>query len=179
VEVHWYNQPVEEGFLNHGEPLGYNLKPNSDEIKALLRFMPAQSLSLNIQYSLSRHGADYGSSQVDGSSYASELAPEGRNDNPALRKYFLKDGAYEWTHTARVGCAYSFEIGGGGGGKVESIKKGISAALFADAGVVFSYWTNIDGPPNRGEKIPYSIIDTHEYPNETGIIFTLGVKLFY
>jgi hypothetical protein len=165
TEVPWYSDPVEEAFLNHGEPLGYNLKPNSDELKLVFRFMPRVNTALRFNYQMIRHGADYGSGQVDGSSYFSELLGSGRSTTPELRKYFLKDGAYEWTHVIRAGCDYAIPQA--------------AIALYVDAGVVISRWTNIDGAPNTGKPAAFSAINTPEYPSSTGFVLTFGARWFY
>ncbi|MDR0378072.1 MAG: hypothetical protein LBH70_09800, partial [Spirochaetaceae bacterium] len=72
--VPWYGgTPMETAYTNNGEGLGYYLPPNSDEL--LLRFeaMPLPQTRAHLQYQMIRHGADYGSAAVDGSSFLSEL----------------------------------------------------------------------------------------------------------
>jgi hypothetical protein len=165
VTVPWYGQaPMETAYTNNGNGLGYYLPPNSDEV--LLRFeaLPLSRTRMHVQYQMIRHGADYGSSAVDGSSFWSELDPDGRSTKEVLRKYFLRDGAYQWQHIIKCGAAYSWA------------KAPIQ--IFAEAGVVISYFTNIDGLPNSGNPSKYSMIDTAEYPRSTGLIASLGFRLF-
>jgi hypothetical protein len=113
-----------------------------------------------------RHGAEYGSRAVDGSSYLSELDPEGRSGLPQTRKYFLRDGAYQWQHIIRIGAEHTLA------------KLAVPVRLFGECGVVFSYFTDIDGDVNSGSPGDYSVIDTPEYPKATGIIGTFGFRLF-
>jgi hypothetical protein len=114
-----------------------------------------------------RHGADYGTRSVDGSSYWSELNPEGRSEKPELKKFFLQDGAYQWQHIFKLGGAYTFPA------NLPAL------TVFGEAGVVYSYFTDIEGPPNSGTPYAWSVIDTDEYPASTGIILTLGFRLFF
>jgi hypothetical protein len=166
--VPWYDNTamMEMAYTNNGRGLGYYLPPNADEL--LLRFeaMPSTHTVAHLQYQMIRHGADYGGSAVDGSSFVSELDPNGRSTNPVLRKYFLKDGAYQWQHVFKFGAEHTFA------------QLTVPFQLFGEVGVVFSYFTNIDGPANSGSPSSYSVIDTAEYPKSTGIIATIGFKLF-
>ncbi|MDR2659930.1 MAG: hypothetical protein LBC27_08100 [Spirochaetaceae bacterium] len=167
--VPWYNddnglRPVETAYINNGVGIGYYLPPNSDEV--LLRFeaMPGISSKIHFQYQMIRHGADFGDSAVDGSSYLSELDPDSRNENPILKKYFLHDGAYQWFHILKGGAEYTL--------------KKLPITVYGEAGVVFSYFTNIDGPANQGETSQYHIVDEAPYTRSTSFILMLGVKIF-
>jgi hypothetical protein len=161
----WYDQPMEQAYLNHGYNLGYYLPPNSDEIKVAFTVMPASRVAVNAEFQMIRHGADYGSGMVDGSSFLSELKGEGRNTDPSLQKYFLHDGAYQWLYIVKAGAKW--DLGG----------LPFPLSLYGDAGAVFSYYTDIEpGKNNSGQSYPYSIIDTSEYPKSTGIIINLGIK---
>jgi hypothetical protein len=153
--------------MNNGAGLGYYLPPNADEL--LLRFdaMPAAKTQVHAQYQMIRHGADHGPQAVDGSSLYSELAPADRSENSVLRKYFLHDGAYQWTHILKIGISRTF-----------ASKNTIPVKLFAEAGVVFSYYTDIDGPANSGRSSAYKIIDTPDYPQSTAFIATIGIRIF-
>ncbi|MDR3249258.1 MAG: hypothetical protein LBT39_10790, partial [Treponema sp.] len=165
--VPWYpreNGPMITSYTNNGVGLGYYLPPNSDELLVSFTAMPAKSLHTAFQYQMIRHGADYGSQAVDGSSLVSELDPSGRGTNPVLKRYFLQDGAYQWMHIIKLSADYTLA------------KTPIS--LFGEAGVVFSYFTDVDGPANSGSASPYHQIDTSQYPQTTGCIFTLGVRIF-
>jgi hypothetical protein len=159
--------PMERAYVNHGTSLGYYLPPNADEL--LLRFdaTPAAKTQVHAQYQMIRHGADHGDQAVDGSSFLSELDPTGRSENPVLRKFFLHDGAYQWTHILKIGAARTF-----------APKNSIPVRLSVEAGVVFSYYTGIDGPANSGSPSPYKTINTPEYPPSTAFIATIGIRIF-
>ncbi|MDR0408943.1 MAG: hypothetical protein LBH18_00895 [Spirochaetaceae bacterium] len=163
--VPWYGDSLmETAYTNNGVGIGYYLPPNSDEL--LLRFetMTANAANIHFQYQMIRHGADFGPSAVDGSSYLSELDPEGRNEKVVLKKHFLQDGAYQWFHILKAGAEY--------------MPRKLPVTLYGEAGIVFSYFTNIDGPANQGEASPYHIIDETPYTQSTSFILTLGIKLF-
>jgi hypothetical protein len=166
--VPWYgnDNPIEVAYTNNGVGLGYYLPPNSDEVQIRFDIMPAIRTAAHFRYQMVRHGAEYGSRAVDGSSYLSELDPDGRSSLPQLRKYFLRDGAYQWQHIIRVGAEHTLA------------KIAVPVQLFGEFGVVFSYFTDISGSVNSGSPGDYSIIDTLEYPKTTGIIATLGFRLF-
>lgn len=116
-----------------------------------------------------RHGAEYGSRAVDGSSLNSQLDTTGRNDKegkPELWKHFLHDGAYQWQHIVKIGGDYNLE------------GFNIPVKLFCDLGLVYSYFTDIDGKPNSGQHQPIHRINTSEYPTQTRFIGTVGFKLY-
>jgi hypothetical protein len=161
----WYGDlRMETAYINNGVSLGYYLPPNSDEILVRFNTMPAESLIMNLQYQMIRRGADFGSSAVDGSNLLSELDPANRSTNPVLRRFFLRDGAYQWMHVIRLGGEWT--------------PARIPLAFFFEAGTVISYFTNTEEPANSGEPHPYSIIDTSEYPKSTSFIVKLGIRLF-
>lgn len=163
----WYSQPsMETAYTNKGNGLGYYLPPNSDELLFRVETLWSNQAGVHIQYQMIRHGADYGSSAVDGSSFWSELDPSGRSTKPVLRKYFLQDGAYQWQHILKIGADYAFA------------KSSVPVQIFGEAGVVFSYFTNIAGPANSGSPSGYSLIDTAEYPRSVGLIASFGFRLF-
>jgi hypothetical protein len=167
--VPWYNnrddtRPMETAYMNNGVGIGYYLPPNSDEL--LLRFetMAGRSSNIHFQYQMIRHGADFGPNAVDGSAYFSELDPDGRDEKKELKKYFLRDGAYQWFHILKAGAEHTL--------------KKFSAKVYGEAGVVFSYFTDIDGKANQGEPSSYHIVDEAPYSKSTSVILTLGIKLF-
>jgi hypothetical protein len=157
---------METSYTNNGVSLGYYLPPNSDEIKLRFELLPAPGTQAHFQYQMIRSGAAHGSKAVDGSSLLSELDPEGRSEKAELKKFFLKDGAYQWMHIVKAGGEYAFE------------KLALPVTVFGEAGVVFSYYTDIDGAANSGSPSGYSVIDTDEYPKSTSFIVTLGFRLF-
>ncbi|MDR2510255.1 MAG: hypothetical protein LBC77_06390, partial [Spirochaetaceae bacterium] len=141
------------------------LPPNSDELKLRFEMMPLPELRTRAEFQMIRHGAAFGSGRVDGSSYQSELSGGGRDENPVFKKFFLRDGAYQWFFILKSGASFRLP--------------NTPLTLFGEAGVVFSYFTNIDGAPNSGSASSYSRVDTAEYPASTSIIASLGVKLFF
>jgi hypothetical protein len=161
----WYGGlRMETGYTNNGVNLGYYLPPNADEILVRITAMPVKNLTTSVQYQLIRHGADFGPNAVDGSNLQSELDPDGRDSNPVLKRYFLRDGAYQWSHIARLGAEWNLP--------------GLPVALTGEVGAVISYFTNIDGAANDGSAHDYAIVDTDAYPKSTGFIVKLGVRVF-
>jgi hypothetical protein len=167
----WYrgDQPMEKAYVNSGVCLGYYLPPNSDEIKVRFDVRPLTTTASHFQYQLIRHGADYGPHQVDGSSLVSELDPAGRSEKFSLRKNFLKDGAYQWMHIAKVGAEHKL--------------KKIPLTFFGEAGVAYSYFTDID--ENTYAQYNPAPVDGRDsrpaegdYLKSTAFILTLGFKLF-
>jgi hypothetical protein len=173
ILVPWYNNeydgknlPMETAYMNNGESLGYYLPPNSDEILLRFQAMPWVNTLSFFQYQMIRHGADHGPHAVDGSSFASELDPRGRNNKDVLKKFFLKDGAYQWQHILMLGGEHTLS------------KLRVPIQVFGSFGVVFSYYTDIKGQPNSGQAFSYSIVDTQDYPKTTGIILSLGFRIY-
>ena len=158
--------PMETAYINNGEGLGYYLPPNSDELLFRFESMPAVHTAVHFQYQMVRHGAAYGSKAVDGSSFLSELDPSGRSEKEVLRKFFLQDGAYQWQHIFRIGAEHTLA------------KISLPIRIFGEFVVVYTYYTDIEGPANAGSPLPYSIIDTQEYPTSVGVILSIGFRLF-
>ena len=172
--VPWHNSitssgdimPLETNYVNNGVSLGYYIPPNSYEFLFRLETMITSNSSQHFQYQLIRHGATHGPSAVDGSHLFSELDPNGRMENPVLRKFFLKDGAYQWQNIFRLGGEYLIP------------RLTLPIRVFGEFGVVYSYYTDIDGPANSGSASSYKVIDTIEYPTTTGFIGSIGFRLF-
>ena len=161
----WYGDNLmETAYVNNGVSLGHYLPPNSDEFLVRFRTMPTRNVSVNLSYQLIRRGADFGPSAVDGSNLRSELDPHNRDGNPVLRRYFLRDGAYQWNHIIRAGVDWNVPR--------------LPISLFAEAGTVISYFTNIEGPPNRGYPSPFFRVNTFPYTDSFGVILRLGVRIF-
>jgi hypothetical protein len=162
----WYGDLLmEKAYTNNGVGLGYYTPPNSDEILVRFNTMPAKNLIASLQYQLIRRGADHGPSAVDGSHLLSELDPNGRGTNPILRRYFLRDGAYQWQHIVRVGGEWNLAKA--------------PLAFYGEAGTVISYFTNIEAEANvTGQAHSYSRVDTPDYPKATGFIMKFGVRVF-
>jgi hypothetical protein len=164
-DVPWYQSPVmETNYVSFGKSLGHYIPPNSDELLLRLEVLPNPRSAVSLQYQLIRHGANYGDRAVAGSSLWSELLVH-RN---YIRKYFLRDGAYKWTHILRLGGEYSFTSGN------------VPVKLYAEAGGVFSYFTDIDNSirPNSGRPSSYRVIDTSKYPHSLNLIGSIGIRIF-
>lgn len=170
----WYDHYICENYTNNGESLGYYLPPNSDEFLLQFKIQPKMGVNLGASYQLIRHGADYGSQQVPGSSIYSELSNQNRDE---LEKYFLHDGAYNWIHILSTG------------GKV-SLNTKLPLSFYGNLGLMFSYFTMID-PENYDRDVngnngnckdadfstPIDIANTDEYPNLFGAVLTIGVRI--
>lgn len=172
----WYNHYISENYSNNGESLGYYLPPNSDEFLLSFKIKPVSILSAGASYQLIRHGADYGSQQVPGSSLYSELSNKNRDK---LKKYFLHDGAYNWSHILSAG------------GKL-TLNTKYPVSVYGNFGLIYSYFTVIDSEKydrsvygNNGNckdadfSTPYSIANTDEYPNLFGAVLTLGASISF
>jgi hypothetical protein len=93
-----YTTPIDTGFTNDGENIGYHLPPNSDEFLARLCSYPAPGLGVTLQYQLIRHGTGLLSlGQIQGE-ISNPLDPSVSYP----MKSFLNDGVYEWIHIARL-----------------------------------------------------------------------------
>jgi hypothetical protein len=168
----WYDsggdpdKAMETSYMNNGVGIGHYLPPNSDEILVRFETFPLPGLNARLQYQMIRHGAEYGSHQVDGSSYSSELDPRDRSSNPILKKSFLRDGAYQWTHIIKTGASYRFPR--------------LPILIFGEAGLVYSYYTDVPdtGGDYRAMSQDYKRVDTGEYPASTGFILSIGLRLF-
>ncbi|MDR1239491.1 MAG: hypothetical protein LBK27_05205 [Treponema sp.] len=159
-----YEGHMETSYTNNGVGLGYYLPPNSDELLLRLETMPARGLTTFLQYQLIRHGADFGDSAVDGSSYRSELDPLERGEKDVSRKFFLFDGAYQWYHIVKGGLEKRFAK--------------LPLALYGEAGIFVSLFTNIDGPANSGKAPSYHAIDEDPYVRSVNYIVGFGIKIF-
>lgn len=172
----YYDDYVCMNYTNNGINLGSYLPPNSDEI--LIRFdaKPIAGLSTSLSYQLIRHGADYGSQQVRGSSIYSELDKENRSD---FEKNFLHDGAYNWIHILSLNGSYATR------------QTKLPFKVDVTLGGVISYYTAIDGSEYKGPGTwydgasgnygncngEYKMIDTDEYPFRFGPVISVGVTI--
>lgn len=166
----WYADYISESYTNNGRPLGYYLDPNSDEIFVRFDTKPKRASSVALQYQLVRHGADYGSGQIDGSSLYSEM-PTGIRDT--LYKYFLHDGVYEWSNIIKLEGSYNFNT------------MRFPAQVTCSIGYLYDYFTqNRDitdtslSPYAKKTKSPYHKINTAEYPIKQGFVFSININLF-
>jgi hypothetical protein len=159
TETPWTKAPLDTSYLNNGEPLGFYLPPNSDELLIRMEAMPLRELKAHLQYQLIRHGADWGSRRVDGSSIWDKIV---KDDN--TQKYFLQDGVYQWDHVLKAGASYSLKT------------RDIPLSFYAETGIVITRFTDSDA--GLGEQGNSSSIDTSEYRAGNNFIFSLGFKIY-
>jgi len=165
----WYGDTrMSTAYVNNGVSLGYYLPPNSDEFLFQFTTIPVKSLSLNLQYQMIRHGADFGPSAVDGSNLLSELDPDRGKEKKVLKRFFLHDGAYQWLHIIKLGGEWTLSTN----------RNATPFAVFAEIGTVISYFTNTKEEANSGKAYDYKIVNTVNYPKSTGFITRLGIKIF-
>ena len=124
-----YNHYILENYTYNGESLGYYLPPNADEFFFRFEMKPRSFVSTALQYQFIRHGADYGSQQVPGSSLYSELSKYNSDD---MKKYFLHDGAYNWMHMIKLETTFEHK----------NIQRDLQFSL--NLGFLYSYYTMID-----------------------------------
>ena len=161
----WYSEKMDTNYLNHGEPLGYKLKPNSDELKIAFRIVPFWYLNIDTIYTLVHHGVDYGSRKIPGSSYNArynEMWTTEADANPTLYRYkdFLKDGVYEWIHSAGVSANFDMRA-----------VKNIPITLRLGYTLSYTHHTEFI---NGGFKQAQS----DEYKNRFGNYVSLSVKVY-
>lgn len=159
----WYDYYISESYTNNGKSLGYYLEPNSDEIFVRVESKPLPTATFGLQYQLIRHGADYGSGAVPGSSIWSELPVPSELRN-SFYKYFLHDGTYEWTHTIALDASYIIK------------QSKIPLQIYGGIGYVYDFFTQSEKGANQ--KSPYHKINTVEYPTKHGCVMYFGLKLF-
>jgi hypothetical protein len=87
-----------------------------------------------------------------------------RGEKDVSRKYFLFDGAYQWSHIVKAGVEKKFAR--------------LPLALYGEAGLVLSLFTNIDGPANNGKASSYHAVDEDPYLRSVNFIVKFGVKIF-
>lgn len=159
----WYSQKMDTTYINHGQPLGYFLNPNSDEFKIQLESNPLWYLSATLKYILVRHGTTTGSGKVDGSSFYDPLNYSGNlQDAQAGDLYwkdFLHDGVYEWINSISLG------------GKLDCRKWDIPITVGLT--YTFSYTHH-----TLGTKDSIKNINNAEYQNKAGNYLTLSIKVY-
>ena len=167
----WYSSYINENYSNNGYSLGYYLQPNSDEFLLNVDCKPNAASTAAFQYQLIRHGADYGPQSVPGSNLYSELPRRGRGD---LRKNFLLDGAYEWSHIWTLSGSYK-------------INTRLPVKVWANAGVIYDYFTTIEGESVSiyedldrfsVEEDNFHVNKEPYYKDTVGAVVTVGITLF-
>jgi len=161
IEVPWYNDPMETNYVSYGRSLGHYIPPNSDELLIRFETIPFPQSMFSFQYQMIRHGANYGNRAVDGSSLYSELPEKGRS---SLKKYFLRDGAYQWMHIIKLKGEYSLT------------SYNLPIKVFCEIGCVYSYFTDTNS--ELGTRGSYRVINTPQYPHTLSLIGMLGVQIF-
>ena len=175
-----YSHYIMEGYMNNGASLGYYLPPNADEFFFRFETKPKSSVTAALQYQFIRHGADFGSQEVPGSSLYSELNIYNRDE---LEKYFLHDGAYNWMHIVKLECAFEHR----------SVERTLQ--FTTSLGFLYSYYTVIDDKDygrydddnygnnenckNASFSTPYHFVNTDEYPVQFGVVAGLGLKILF
>jgi hypothetical protein len=160
----WHSNLIDTSYANNGEALGYYLPPNSDEFLLRVDSMFLPGANAHVQYQLIRHGVEYGPGRVDGSSLQDKILKKNNN----TKKYFLRDGVYQWSHTMSIGGAYSFKT------------KKIPISVYGDFGIVVTRFSSTDAPPGSEEDRFYHFTsrDDPDYKPNVGVIFSVGFKIF-
>jgi hypothetical protein len=160
----WHSVLIDTAYTNNGESLGYYLPPNSDEILLRLESMFLPGANAYFQYQMIRHGVEYGPGRVDGSSPQDKILR--KNDN--TKKYFLRDGTYQWNHVVKVGGAYNFKT------------QKIPILAYGELGLVVTQFTSTDAPPGSEEDRYFYFVskDDPVYKPNVGVILSVGFKIF-
>jgi hypothetical protein len=173
--VPWYNEILSDqdmadttkgmatNYINTGESLGYYLPPNSDEL--LLRFESLIRPGARgfLQYQMIRHGAEYGPGRVDGSGLEDQQVYD---DN--TKKYFLRDGVYQWSHIIKIGGSYNLKT------------QKIPVSVYGDFGIVAIQFSATNAPPGSEEDRPFPFISRGDpyYKPSVGVVFSVGFRIF-
>jgi hypothetical protein len=160
IEPYCYaGEQISTSFMSGGESLGYYMPPNSDEL--LLRFesMPFPDIKFHVQFQMMRHGADFGTGRVPGSS------PYDTVNDRRTEKFFLKDGVYQWNNTIKLGASCNLR------------SSGVPILIYTETGLVFTNYT-INGKAGIGSEGDYETLEDSEYRPGTKFIFSMGFRLF-
>jgi hypothetical protein len=170
IPAEYNDDPPKQGmataYINSGDPLGYYLPPNSDELLLCLETLALPGLRTFFQYQMIRHGVEYGPGRVDGSNlYDQHIYDENH------KKYFLHDGTYQWSHILKVGGNYSL-----------SARK-IPLSFYGEFGIVITRFSVIDAQATDltgiDESHPYYLISSNDsYKGGVGVILSLGIRIF-
>lgn len=177
-KVPGYAEGMDVNYINHGEPLGYKLEPNSDELKIQANILPFWFLNVNVSYSLVRHGMAYSQDEIDGtnnakgkakgkvpgSSYEHTMIYQQGEKNAYPGHYywkdFLKDGVYEWIHALGVEADLDLRF-----------VKDIPLKLSMGYVLSFTHHTEFIDNQLRPTPRPY-------YKNKFGNYFKLSIKVY-
>jgi hypothetical protein len=161
IEPYCYaGKQISSSFMSGGESLGYYLPPNSDEV--LLRFeaILIPEIKIHVQFQMMRHGADFGTLAVPGSSPYDTLT-----NIRYERKFFLKDGAYQWDNTIKLGASFDLK------------SSGVPILVFAETGLVFTNFTK-NGDAGVGNEANNESFNDSIYRPGTKFIFSVGFCVF-
>jgi hypothetical protein len=173
--VPWYNETRSDSdladttkgmatnYVNTGDSLGYYLSPNSDELLVRFESLVTQGTRGFLQYQMIRHGVEYGPGRVDGSG----LEDQQVYDNNT-KKYFLRDGVYQWSHIVKIGGSYNLKA------------QKIPVSVYGDLGIVATQFSATDAPPGTEEDRSFHFISSADayYKPSVGVIFSVGFKIF-
>ena len=151
--------PSVRAYVNGGESLGYYLPPNSDEFFLRFESMLFPEIKAHIQFQMIRHGVDFGSERVYGSSLRDKL------DNADSAKYFLMDGVYRWDNVIKLG------------GSCRLRASGVPISVYAETGVAITSYT-INGTAGPGNEADYETLNNDMYSAGNRFIFSAGFRLF-
>ncbi len=158
---------MDTGYMNGGESLGYGLEPNSDEFLLQVKSQFRRGINLHGHYRLIRHGYP---GSVRGSTFEAwgfdpadpsitpDLDPDGAYYD-GNKKYFLKDGVYEWYHIVSMGATLDTRRWN------ESVQFGLDYSL------VFLYYTNY---ASNGH---YKPLNTGAFTNQVRNIVTFSASI--
>jgi hypothetical protein len=160
----WNPGLIDTAYMNNGESLGYYLPPNSDELLLRLESAFLPGTRTYFQYQMIRHGVEYGPGRVDGSAATDKILKKSADS----KKYFLRDGAYQWNHVVKVGGTYQF------------ITQKIPLALYGELGLVATQFTVTGAPSGSEEDRDFRFVsrDDPDYKPNVGVIFSLGLRIF-
>jgi hypothetical protein len=173
--VPWYNETLSDddlnvtakgmatNYINTGDSLGYYLPPNSDEILLRVESLIMPGVRGFFQYQMIRHGVEYGPGRVDGSGLEDQQVYD---DN--TKKYFLRDGVYQWSHVVKIGGAYNFKA------------QKIPVSVYGEFGIVANQFTATDAPPGSEEDRDFHFVsgDDPYYKPNVGVVFSVGFRIF-
>ena len=161
----WYDKPMNTTYINHGEPLGYKLDPNSDEFKLKIETMPLWYLNASLMYRMIRHGisAD-GSTYTDYLNYSGDL--NGAKPGDLYWKDFLKDGVYEWIHS--VGLQAELDL------------RFVNVPIALGAGYTFyyRYLTEYDGDTGKIKRLDSFEWKESLHKTNMGNLFSVYVRIW-
>lgn len=162
-----YLYAMDTSYMNGGESLGYGLEPNSDEFLLRLGSNFRKGISWSAQYRMIRHGypGSVGGSTFDTWGFEPgdpTITPDSDPDGAyydGKKKFFLKDGVYEWYHIATISGVLDTGIWN------EPVQFGLSYSFVA------LYYSDFSSNGN------YKPLNNAQYPNTFRNIVTFSVSV--